>query len=95
MIALGESLLQIGDVAGAGVVAERALAAARRTAAKSSLGRCLLLLGLCGLRGAPNITPARARAYLAESLSLAKKLGMAPLAARCREALAEPAVSPC
>lgn len=90
LIALGDALLHTGDVAGAGLVAERALAAARRTAAKSSLCRCLLLLALCGLQGAPNIPIAQARAHVRESLALAEQLGMAPLAARCREALGEP-----
>jgi tetratricopeptide (TPR) repeat protein len=92
LIALGDSLLRAGDVNGAAAAASRALEMARRNSTHSSAGRALLLLGLCGLRGAALVPPERAREYLREGRELAGRLGMAPLVAQCDAALAVPAV---
>lgn len=88
LLALGEALLRTGDVAGAAVVVERALEMARQNMTQASEARSLLLLGLCGLRGAQDMSLSDARAYLTEGLGIAQQLGMAPLVAQCRDALA-------
>ena len=90
LIALADALLGTRDVSGAAEAAGRALPLARRNAARAAESRALLLLGLCGQRGAAGVSVAQARDYLTAGLALAEHLGMAPMAARFRDALAAP-----
>ncbi|HMH77270.1 MAG TPA: hypothetical protein VK547_11635, partial [Candidatus Udaeobacter sp.] len=86
---LGEAHLRTGDESAARRLGARALELARRQGERGHEAHVLRLLGqIAGGGGAPDLE--QANAYYLEGLTLAKTLGMQPLAAALASSLPSP-----